>query len=99
MDPITIDALKTIGGQAAVILGTVQGIKLAIPWLRKPGDLQDNVIQSLTVALGIGLSWYYTAAAGLIPAIYNGLVAALASMKGYDFASTGAAATKKAIVG
>ena len=99
MDPITVDSLKTIGGQAAAIVIAVQGIKLAVPWLRQSGDLQDNVIQSLTVVLGIGLSWYYTAAGGAIPAVYNGLVAALASMKGYDFASSGAAATKKALVG
>lgn len=99
MDPITVDSLKTIGGQAAAILIAIQGIKLAIPWLRQPGAVQDNVIQSLTVVLGLGLSWYYTAAGGLIPALYNGLVAALASMKGFDFASRGAVAAKKAIVG
>lgn len=99
MDPITIDSLKTIGGQAAAILIAVQGIKLAVPWLRQSGTVQDNVLQALVVVLGIGLSVYYTAAGGVIPAVYNGLVAALAAMKGFDFASTGAVAAKKAIVG
>ena len=102
MDPITVDSLKTIGGQTVAVALATQVIKLCIPWLRQPGDLQDNLLNGLVVAGCVGLSLYYTAgpeSAGWIPAAFNGLIAALAAMKGYDVVSTGLGNAKSAFFG
>jgi hypothetical protein len=81
MDPISVDTLKTIAGQTVAIGLAVQVLRF-IPVVTEP------IATAATIVLGIGLSVTYTALGqpmAVYPAaIFNGLIAALAALKGTE---------------
>lgn len=76
MEPITTDLLRTPAGQALAIALVVRALRL-IP------AVTESVATATSVALGIGLSVYYSMAGGdIVVAVLNGLTVALAAVQG-----------------